>query len=60
MVDDMVAVGAFGAIRVAGIDVPGELSVVAFDNLDWTLLVSPALTVISQPVHEMGPRPPER
>jgi LacI family transcriptional regulator len=36
--------------------VPQELSFVGFDNLDWTTLVRPALTLIEQPVHEIGVR----
>lgn len=53
-VDNLMTVGAYRAIRDAGVPVPGRLSVVAFDDLDWTVLVSPALTVIAQPVYEMG------
>nr|WP_191910248.1 LacI family DNA-binding transcriptional regulator [Microbispora cellulosiformans] len=53
-VDNLMTVGAYRAIRELGIAVPDRLSVVAFDDLDWTVLVSPALTVIAQPVYEMG------
>ncbi|MFD0660724.1 LacI family DNA-binding transcriptional regulator [Thermocatellispora tengchongensis] len=54
LVDNLMTVGAYHAIRDSGIAVPRELSVVAFDDLDWSVLVSPALTVIAQPVYEMG------
>jgi LacI family transcriptional regulator len=53
-VDNLMTVGAYRAIRDLGIAVPDRLSVVAFDDLDWTVLVSPALSVIAQPVYEMG------
>lgn len=55
-VDNTTSVGLFGAVRHLELDVPDALSVIAFDNLDWTTLVSPPLTVIEQPVYEIGTR----
>jgi LacI family transcriptional regulator len=52
--DNMMTLGAYQAIRELDLELPGELSFVGFDNLDWTTLVRPALTVIEQPVHEIG------
>lgn len=37
-----------------GIDVPGELAVVAFDDDPGTALVHPPLTTVKQPLREMG------
>jgi LacI family transcriptional regulator len=37
-------------LKQSPLDVPGELSVVAFDDNPWTELVSPPLTVIRQPI----------
>ncbi|GAA2895714.1 LacI family DNA-binding transcriptional regulator [Streptosporangium fragile] len=54
LVDNLMTVGSYRAIRDSGISVPERLSVLAFDDLDWTVLVSPALSVIAQPVYEMG------
>jgi LacI family transcriptional regulator len=53
-VDNSTSVGAYGAVRSLGVLVPQDVSFVAFDNLDWTTLVTPALTVVEQPVHELG------
>ncbi len=53
-VDNSTSVGAFGAIRQLGIRVPEDVSFIGFDNLDWTTLVTPAISVIEQPVHELG------
>jgi LacI family transcriptional regulator len=58
-VDNSTSVGAYGAVRQLGLSVPDELSFVAFDNLDWTELVTPALTVIEQPVYDLGTRAAE-
>jgi LacI family transcriptional regulator len=53
-VDNATSVGAFGAVHERGVRVPDDLSFVAFDNLDWTELVTPPLTVIEQPVSTLG------
>lgn len=53
-VDNTTSVGAYGAIRDQGLRVPEDLSFIAFDNLDWTTLVQPAVSVIEQPVYALG------
>jgi LacI family transcriptional regulator len=48
-----------GALRAAaelGLSIPNDLALVGFDDLDWTTLVNPPLTVVSQPVSELGRR----
>jgi DNA-binding LacI/PurR family transcriptional regulator len=48
---------AFGVLRAAaerGIDVPGELSVVGFDDIPQAAAATPALTTVSQPHEEKG------
>jgi LacI family transcriptional regulator len=48
---------AFGVLRAAahrGISVPGQLSVVGFDDLETASLVTPMLTTVHQPLLEMG------
>ncbi|GAA1159623.1 LacI family DNA-binding transcriptional regulator [Nocardioides aquiterrae] len=53
-IDNVMTVGAFRAVRELDLDLPGDLSFVGFDNLDWTTLVRPALTLVEQPMHEIG------
>lgn len=48
------AVGAFRAIRERGLTLPGDLSLLTFDNYPWTALVDPPVTVIEQPVEAMA------
>ena len=48
------AIGAFRAIRERGLTLPDDLSLVTFDNYPWTALVDPPVTVIEQPVAEIG------
>jgi LacI family transcriptional regulator len=42
------AVGAIRAAREAGLDVPADLAVVGFDDIQMASLVSPSLTTIRQ------------
>ena len=51
--DDM-AVGAISAARELGFDVPGDLSVVGFDDSEIARVAWPRLTTIRQPVVEMA------
>ena len=48
------AMGAFRAIREAGLSIPQDISLLAFDNYPWTELVTPGLDVIEQPVQNMS------
>lgn len=52
--NDMVAVGALLGCRDAGIDVPDELSVIGFDDIDLARYVNPPLTSVAQPKRRMG------
>ncbi len=57
--NDLVAAGVVRAARTLGIDVPGQLSVVSFDDIPLAKLVEPALTTVRAPKHEMGARATE-
>src|SRR5262249_31057579 len=46
--------GALLAGRELGWRLPADLAWVGFADLDWTPLVDPPLTVVSQPVAELG------
>ena len=52
--NDEMAAGIVDAARAAGIAVPGELSVVGFDDNAIATRVSPHLTTIRQPCEAMG------
>lgn len=53
--DDMAA-GLVTAAREAGIDIPGELSVVGFDDSSVAVRMRPLLTTVRQPIREFGER----
>ena len=52
--NDLMAYGAVHAAREAELDVPRDLAVVGFDNIELASLVSPPLTTVSQPRYEIG------
>jgi len=52
--DNLMSLGAFEGAQRAGRAVPGEVSLVGFDDLEWTTIVVPPLTVVVQPVYELG------
>lgn len=51
---DSLAVAALVAARELGLAVPGDLSVVSWDDSDLCRLVRPALTAVRRPLPELG------
>lgn len=51
-VTDLIAIGAMRALQNAGLNVPGDVSVVGFDDMPLAAYVSPALTTMQQNPHE--------
>ncbi|THV28745.1 LacI family DNA-binding transcriptional regulator [Glycomyces paridis] len=54
--NDLVALGLLRACRAHGVDVPGDLSVVGFDDIFGADLPTPALTTVRSPMSDMGMR----
>jgi LacI family transcriptional regulator, xylobiose transport system transcriptional regulator len=52
--NDLQALGVYEAARRAGLRIPEDLSVVGFDDLEFTKWCGPPLTTIRQPLYEMG------
>ena len=52
--NDRVAIGVCRALTDAGFAVPGDVSVVGFDNIFAADLVTPPLTTVAAPLHAMG------
>jgi len=52
--NNMQAYGVIKALREAALIVPDDISVVCFDAIDETGLMSPKLTCVMQPVEEIG------
>lgn len=53
---DTIAVGVLRGLRELGIDVPGKISVMGFDNITMSADISPALSTVAQPIYDIGYR----
>ncbi|GHJ47664.1 transcriptional regulator [Catellatospora sp. TT07R-123] len=51
---DQQATGVYEAARLAGLQIPRDLSVIGFDDLIYAQWTSPPLTTVRQPLQEMG------
>ncbi len=54
--NDISAIGAIRALKDAGLSVPGDVSVVGFDDILSAAYATPSLTTVRQPLAEMGRR----
>jgi len=54
--NDIAAIGAIRALKEAGLSVPGDVSVVGFDDILSAAYYTPSLTTVRQPLFEMGKR----
>lgn len=54
--NDIAAIGAIRALKDAGCSVPGDVSVVGFDDILSAAYSTPSLTTVRQPLLEMGKR----
>lgn len=51
---DAVALGAYKAIWEAGLTIPGDISIVGFDDLPLSSFISPALTTVHMPARKIA------
>lgn len=54
--NDMVALSTFKVLKRNGRRVPEDVSIVGFDDIEFSKLVTPSLSTIRQPIREMGTR----
>ncbi len=52
--NNFIAIGAMRALVDAGLRVPDDISLVAFDDLPDAITIQPFFTAVSQPAYEMG------
>jgi len=52
--NDMTAIGVLNALQKQGYQVPGDCSVVGFDDLDISAYYHPSLTTVRQPIYQLG------
>jgi DNA-binding LacI/PurR family transcriptional regulator len=52
--NDVMALGVIQECRQAGLSIPGDLSVIGFDDIAFAALTEPPLTTVSLPRHLLG------
>lgn len=52
--NDRMAIGALRALKRRGVEVPWDMEVVGFDDIEAASLVEPPLTTVAQPAFAMG------
>jgi DNA-binding LacI/PurR family transcriptional regulator len=52
--NNVMTLGALKAIHERAIDIPGDISIISFDDMPWAASLRPALSVVAQPVYEIG------
>jgi len=52
--NDVMAFGVVQAVLDRGLRIPEDLSLIGFDNIEFSVIVHPPLTTVHQPNYEMG------
>lgn len=57
---DIMAIGAIRALTDRGLKVPDDVAISGFDDIAFAALVTPSLTTVRQPKHQIGVRTMEK
>lgn len=52
--NDSATIGGIKALNEAGVKIPSEMAIISCNDFMWTEIVSPAITVVSQPSSQLG------
>ncbi len=53
-ISDILALGAINAAKEIGLEIPKDISILGFDNLEYSQMSIPQISTISQPCYEIG------
>jgi len=53
-VNNLAAIGVVEAVREAGLNIPQDLALVCFEDIDYASVICPFLTVMAQPAETFG------
>lgn len=51
---DVIAIGAIKYLKSQGIQIPNEVRIIGYDNINLCTIIDPQLTTIAQPIREIG------
>ncbi len=54
MGNNLMTIGALCTIRQLGLRITDDISIVGFDDPEWSEIISPTLTAVAQPTYELG------
>ena len=52
--NDEMAIGAIEAVRSRGLNIPADMSIIGFDDIQMAPYLNPPLTTVRQPIREFG------
>ena len=52
--NNYVSMGVLEAVNLLSLKIPKDISIVAFDKMEWSRIFSPSLCIVEQPMKEMG------
>lgn len=52
--NDLMAIGALKALRELGYQIPEDVQIIGFDNIEFSQYCDPPLSTVQQPTYEMG------
>jgi LacI family transcriptional regulator, galactose operon repressor len=52
--NDLMAIGAMDTAREVGLSLPGDLALAGYDDIEAAAFVTPSLTTVLNPAHELG------
>ncbi len=57
--DSIIALEVFKVHRQLGLSIPDDVSLISFHDADWTSVTTPPVTVVRQPVYDLGAKAAE-
>ncbi|HRN56852.1 MAG TPA: LacI family DNA-binding transcriptional regulator [Agriterribacter sp.] len=57
--NNLITLGALEMIHRLGLSIPGDIALVGFDDMHWSISLNPPLTAVRQPGYDIGTRATE-
>jgi DNA-binding LacI/PurR family transcriptional regulator len=58
--NNLITLGALVTIHKKGLKIPGQVAIIGFDDMYWSISLNPPLTAVRQPAYEIGKRAAEQ